>query len=136
MELLRLEIMWVTDHEKSLEDTPVDTLNIYIQLLKDQVKDLELESMMVVQNPAYSNVARYLFFSRGVAVAKIDHIKKDYIATHTSYTDAIHALEKGNRNRSVIIKCIEDFYNEEMDDDYPDFMFDYFPDGSRKKSWR
>ncbi len=136
MELLRLEIMWVTDHEKSLEDTPVDTLNIYIQLLKDQVKDLEMESLMVVENPAYANVSRYLFFSRGVAVAKIDHIKKDYIATYTSYTDAIHALEKGNRNRSVIIKCIEDFYNEEMDDDYPDFMFDYFPDGSRKKSWR
>ena len=136
MELLRLEIMWVTDHEKSLEDTPVDTLKIYIQLLKDQVKDLEMESLMVVQNPAYFNVARYLSLGKGVAFSKIDFSKQEYIDTHTSYTEAVQSLAKGNRNRSVIIKCIEDFYDEEMDDDYPDFMYDYFPDGSRKKSWR
>ena len=136
MELLRLEILWVNNHEKSLENTPVDTLKIYIQLLKDQVKDLEYESLMVVENPAYSNVAGYLFLNQSVAFARIDHSRQGYIATHSKYADAIIALEKNNRNRSVIVKCIEDFY-EEVDDDFPDFLseaFDNFGKNSKKRN--
>ncbi len=125
MELLRLEIIWVSDHEKSLENTPVDTLKIYIQLLKDQVKDLEHESLVVLENPVYSNVTEYLFLNLNVAYATMDQRRQKYIATHTSYSNAVSALEKGNRNRSVIVKCIEDFYDEE-EDDLPDFLSDEF----------
>jgi hypothetical protein len=100
-------------------------LKIYIQLLKDQVKDLEYESLMVVENPAYSNVADYLFLNQSIAFASIDHNRQTYIATHSKYADAIIALEKNNRNRSVIVKCIEDFY-EEVDDDFPDFLSEVF----------
>jgi hypothetical protein len=125
MELLRLEILWVNNHEKSLENTPVDTLKIYIQLLKDQVKDLEYESLMVVENPAYSNVAVYLFLNQSPAFARIDHTRDEYIATHSNYSNAVSALGKNNRNRSVIVKCIEDFYDE-VDDDFSDFLSDAF----------
>jgi hypothetical protein len=134
MELLRLEILWVNNHEKSLKNTPVDTLKIYIQLLKDQVKDLEYESLMLVENPAYSNVAGYLSLNQSGAFASIDHSRQGYIATHNKYADAIIALEKNNRNRSVIVKCIEDFY-EGVDDDFPDFFseaFDNFGKSSKK----
>jgi hypothetical protein len=132
MELLRLELIWVSSHEKSLQDTPVDTLKIYINLLKDQVKSLEYESLMVVNNPVYSNVAGYLFFNQGVAFTKIDHDRQSYIATHTSYSDAVSALEKGNRNRSVIVKCIEDYYDE-VDNDFPDFLPGSFNTFGKKK---
>ncbi|MEO6328601.1 MAG: hypothetical protein ABIO55_06705 [Ginsengibacter sp.] len=134
MELLRLEILWVSDHKKLLENTPADTLKIYIQLLKDQVKDLEYESLMVVENPAYSNVAGYLFLNQSTAFASIDHNTQGYIDTHNKYADAIIALEKNNRNRSIIVKCIEDFY-EEVDDDFPDFLseaFDNFEKNSKR----
>ena len=125
MELLRLEIIWVKSHEKSLENTPVDTLKIYIQLLKDQVKDLEHESLMIVESPAYSNVIEYLFLSWNIAYDRIDHRRQEYIATYTTYSNAVSSLEKGNRNRSVIVKCIENFYDE-GDDDLPDFLSDRF----------
>ena len=136
MELLRLELLWVNDHEKSLENTPVDTLKIYIQLLKDQVKDLEYESLMVLDNPTYSNVAGYLFLNQSQAYARIDHDRIQYIATHTSYSEAVSALEKNNRNRSVIVKCIEDFYHEE--EDFPDFLADAFVNfgkNNKREKW-
>ncbi len=121
MELLQLEIIWVTAHETSLQNTPVETLKIFIQLLKDQVKDLEHESMMVMNNPAYANVYVYLNEPISTAFANIDFKRQAYITTHTEFSDAISALEKGNRNRSVIVTCIDNFYDDHIIDDDGNF---------------
>jgi glutathionylspermidine synthase len=119
-----------------LENTPVDTLKVYIQLLKDQVKDLEYESQAIVGNPVYASVARYLFLNQTQAHAQIDRDRGEYIATHTLYAEAMSALEKNNRNRSVIVKCIEDFYFEE--EDFPNFFTDAFVNfgkNSNRDNW-
>ncbi len=127
-ELVRLEVIWVKNHEESLQNTPVDVLKIYIQLLKDQVKDLEFQSQSVIHNPVYSNVADYYFFSRGSAFGKIEEDRNEYISMHTRFANAIQSLEKGNRNRSVIVQCIGDFYFEEDNDFGPDDDFDEISD--------
>jgi hypothetical protein len=112
MLLLRLEMQWVKNHTNELDKMNTDTLTIYLQLLKDQVKDLEAEHEMLFHFPAYASVTRYRYENITMARADIKRNADNYKKTNDSISIDIAALHKGNREYAVIRDCIEKYHTD------------------------
>jgi len=115
-ELLELEIRWVNKHENLLSQTPEETLKLYNELLKEQVRNLEEELFITESNPAFNNVSHIINFGMSQASNILMNDKKAYVATHQNYAQSIQSLEKGNRDKSLIGECLDKFYEPEADD--------------------
>jgi hypothetical protein len=112
MHLLQLEMQWVKNHTNELDKMNTDTLTIYQQLLKDQVKDLEAEHEMLFNSPAYASVAIYRY--ENIAMARADIIRNagNYKKTNDSISIDIAGLQKGNREYAVIRDCIDKYHTD------------------------
>lgn len=119
-QLLELEIQWVNQFENQLHQTPDNVLELYNDLLKEQIKDLQMELDLSHNNPAFSNISHVSFLKMEQAILRLNMDKKNYIASYTSFDKPIADLEKGNRDKSTIRDCLEHFYQEE--DEMPDFQ--------------
>ena len=112
MYLLQLEMQWVKNHTNELDKMNANTLAIYLQLLKDQVEDLEVENEMLFHSPVYASVAKYQY--ENITMARAD-IKRDacrYTQTNDSIANDIAALEKGTRDYAGIRDCIDKYYTD------------------------
>jgi hypothetical protein len=110
MHLLKLEMQWVKNHTNELEKMNTDTLAIYLQLLKDQVKDLEAEHEMLFHSPVYASVAIYRHENIAMVRADIKRNAGNYKKTNDFISNDIAALQKGNRDYAVIRDCIDKYY--------------------------
>lgn len=121
--LLRLELQWVAKETDHLEKLTDDKLKIYIGVLKEQAKELEIEKAMQLNNPAFGAVLPFLGMSERSVLAAIVHEKKarayyiEQVKNHRS------ALESG-KLRVAIRDCIEVFYEADIyeDDEFPSWM--------------
>jgi len=121
MELLRLEMQWVNNHQDSLANLDKSTLDIYIDLLKDQAKDLQSQLQMLYLNPAYSRIAHYPLHSEEVALKYLDQDVKGYTLANKKVEDKITNLQSELYLKAIISSCIEDFYEEDENDMDMDF---------------
>jgi Tfp pilus assembly protein PilO len=121
--LLRLELQWVAKETDHLEKLTDDKLKIYIGVLKEQAKELEIEKAMQLNNPAFGAVLPFLGMSERSVLAAIVHEQKarafyiEQVKNHRS------ALESG-KLRAAIRDCIEVFYEADIyeDDEFPSWM--------------
>jgi hypothetical protein len=121
--LLKLELQWVareTDHLEKLTD---DKLKIYIGVLKEQVKELEIEKAMQLNNPAFYPVLPFLAMPERSALAAIVKEKKARAYYIEQVKNHRAALETG-KLRAAIRGCIEVFYEADVyaDDEFPSWM--------------
>lgn len=114
--LLKLELRWVVKENDHLEKLTDDTLKIYISVLKTQVKDLEMEKAMQLNNPVYQTVVPLLRLSDTQSLNVIKNKQREYIYHSEQAKKHITALESG-KLRAAIRDCIETFY---ADDDWYD----------------
>lgn len=110
MQLLQLEMQWIKKHDDSLSKMEASTLNVYIQLLKDQVKELEQELVMVQVNPAFSTVSVYSHLHSNIASREIKEEGKRYSELNKQLQSDINLLEHGTKTYATIMQCIREYY--------------------------
>jgi hypothetical protein len=116
VKLLQIEMQWVKTHEEQLAKADNDTLNTYIELLKDQVKDLEIERFNLRMNPRYMHVAQYQPVNLYAARDDLRQQSKFYNNLCLAVQASIRDLEHSANPIVAIKNCIEEFYEE---DDLP-----------------
>lgn len=107
--LLQLEMQWVNTHDEELSKMNTDTLTVYLQLLKDQVKDLEAQREMLIYSPKYGVVAHYFYAGIVEAKANILMEAREIQKLNEEVKYDIATLQKGNKNYSVIRDCLEKY---------------------------
>jgi hypothetical protein len=117
MKLLQIEMQWVSTHKQTLDNTDVDTVAIYVQLLKDQVQQLEFELNMVYNNPRYAHVMEYQHAPLIVGKREIVKMANRYTSTTDRIADHVMALEQSSHPSVAIKACIQEFYVR--NDDFP-----------------
>ena len=110
MQLLQLEMQWLKKHDDSLSKMEASTLNVYIQLLKDQVKELEHELDMLYMHPAFSAVMVYSHLNTNIASREIKGEGKKYRALNNKLQSDIHELEHSTKTYAILLQCIRDYY--------------------------
>jgi prefoldin subunit 5 len=88
------------------------TLNAYIHLLKDQVKELEAELEMLFLNPTFSAVVTYRYQSIQKAFQLIEHEGNRYKWLIKKMQTDIHQLEHGTKTYAPVMQIIRDYYTE------------------------
>jgi hypothetical protein len=115
MELLRIEMQWVNTHKQSLDNTDVNTVAIYVQLLKDQVQQLEYELDMVYNNPKHAQVLEYKSYHENMAKLLVMETADKYAFTNQQIAGQIKAMEQSEFPSTPIKKCIEFYYLPDND---------------------
>jgi hypothetical protein len=123
--LLKLELRWVAKESDHLEKLTEDKLKTYVAVLKEQVKELEMEKVMQLNNPVFQTVMPLLKLSESQSFNVIKNKQREY-NFHTEqvkkHTDAL----EGGKLRAAIRACTEAFYfdNDNGDDDNDDISLD------------
>ena len=134
MQLLLLETQWIKKHDESLHKLEASTLNAYIHLLKDQVKELEAELEMLFLNPAFSAVAVYRHQSIQNAILEIKHEGNRYKWLSKKIQTDIHQLEHGTKVYAPVMQCIRNYYVEFGSHFIDEEMMDFFDERMNRKS--
>jgi hypothetical protein len=95
--LLQLELRWVAKESGHLEKMSDDKLAVYIGVLKEQVRELEMDREMLLANPAFAEVAQWLHHSEAAAVKEMQYEKKG----HLSYIKKLELHTEAVRGRDV-----------------------------------
>ncbi len=110
MSLLKLEMQWINAFKNRLDKMDSDMLAVYLQLLRDQVKDLEKERDMLIFKPVYASIEPFLMRSMQAAVHEINFEAKRLKQSNNHFSSLIDQLKKGNKDRTVIQSIITDYY--------------------------
>lgn len=98
--LLKLELNWIQHESDHLETLTDDKLNIYNQLLKEQVEDLEAELSVTGQHPRYAPLERFLVYgyvSKDALKAEPGQLKQIIASIESS----IYNLKNGNVKQEI-----------------------------------
>lgn len=112
MKLLQLETLWMSKHNENMSNLDASTLNAYIHLLIDQVKELETELQMLYMNPAYTAI---FDFGRQDVQSASREIKYEGIRfkeMNKKLQADIQQLETGKKTNATVTRCIRDYYIE------------------------
>ena len=105
--MLRLELEWVANETNNLENLSEDKLKVYIATLKQQVKELEIESIQIQQHPRFHVISEFIRYNLSGALGKIKSrelaLKRSIGTVKNKYTE----LQK-NYNKIAILKFVEE----------------------------
>ncbi|SFE35617.1 hypothetical protein SAMN05518672_105383 [Chitinophaga sp. CF118] len=110
MQLLQLEMQWIKGHDENFNNMPSATLNVYIQLLKDQVKELDEELHMLHLNPIFSAVQAFSHLSKSIAPLELIREGVNYRALNKKIQSDIHQLMHSHKTQVAVTQFIKDFY--------------------------
>ena len=112
--LLQLELRWIAKEKDHLEKIADETLNIYINVFKTQVKELETEKLMQLNNPVYDPI-RHLYKENALVAAKaIENEKKELLHRIAEMEKHVIAIESG-KTRNAIRECLQQYYINETE---------------------
>jgi hypothetical protein len=92
--LLKMEMEWIHKQNNQLDTIPEEKLQLFVQVLKDQVKDLEAEKHGFMWDPRYAPVREYAYGRQETGMRKI---KKEADELH----EMLHSLEETARSFEV-----------------------------------
>ncbi|MEO5685353.1 MAG: hypothetical protein ABIQ88_22085 [Chitinophagaceae bacterium] len=113
--LLTLEIQWLATENDHLDKLTDGTLQIYIVVLKEQVKELETEKANQRRNPVFQPIIRLLAMSEEAAENAITYEKKQkrwYIEQMKNHTKSLN----GDKRRHAVRDCIKFYYKPPAND--------------------
>ena len=117
MQLLQLQTTWITKHDDHFNSLDTTTLNAYIHLLIDQVKELEMELQMLYTNPAYSAIFSFGRQDLKSASREIKYEGFAYQEMNTKLKADIQQLEMGKRTNATVVQCIREYYKDPVNYD-------------------
>lgn len=107
MELLNLQLTWVSQHSFSFQNTPADVLRSFNLLLNDQIKELEQESRTVLYNQRYDRVRRYFVMKDSLANMSMKLDQRRAIKTQKVIQQLILSLETEDNVKEALKHCVE-----------------------------
>lgn len=107
LQLLQLEMQWLRTHEDVLNNADNKTLQAYIELLKEQAEQLEVELDMLYMNPAYALVNDYRFETEHYARKDINRRANSYKQQSIDFAKDIHELQSAAHPTAIIKRCID-----------------------------
>jgi hypothetical protein len=110
MLLLKLEMQWIKGHNDSFNNMGMETLNLYVELLKDQVKELEEELHMLNINPIYSNIEEFCDIDKNTALWAIRNQGESYKEVNKEIHSIIDLLEQGTKIKATVTQFIQEYY--------------------------
>ncbi|OQP51966.1 hypothetical protein A4H97_25425 [Niastella yeongjuensis] len=116
MQLLQLQIVWITKHDDHFNNLDATTLNAYIHLLIDQAKELEMELQMLYMNPAYSAIFSFGRQDLKSASREIKYEGFAYKEMNAKLKADIQQLEMGKRTNATVVRCIREYYEDSIDE--------------------
>jgi hypothetical protein len=131
--LLKIEMQWAYKEAENIEKLTDEKLDIFVSMMKDQVKELKYEIESFKFNPKYDRVSDFLDMPVSVALQEIMNIKYGLeMECKVIQTDA-HLFAKPNAKKQIVgfvNGYVENMYQEDddlndfFDDDEDDFDFD------------
>jgi hypothetical protein len=112
--LLKLELMWINKLENADNKLTDDKLKIYIEVIKEQARELEENEYRIIQHPRYESLHRLVYIPTQIKRLDLNSIKK-------SSEEKIEAIEtnikniKSSKCISEIKKIINNNKNKEVD---------------------
>lgn len=122
--LLKIEMQWAFKESENIEKLTDEKLDIFISLLKDQVKELKSEIKSFEYNPKYERVADFLYMPVNRALQEIINSKYSLELEYKYILNDAQKFAKPHAKKQIV-----DFVNgyvENMykDDDLDDFFDD------------
>ncbi|MBX9784933.1 MAG: hypothetical protein K2X48_16705 [Chitinophagaceae bacterium] len=108
-ELLKLELQWVAKENDHLEQLTDEKLKIYNTVLKEQVKELEIEKMMIDTNPAFQPLGMYRFCTMQKAALLIADERNGRLEYIEQIRKDCNNLLNNTRTRDAIRICISNY---------------------------
>jgi len=100
--LLTLELRWIHNESDHLESLTEEKLAVYLQILKEQSRDLEQEKNNIFQQPQYAALTNLLGFSvQKHPVEMVKHQVKNVTATANNFERDIDDFESAQALRHV-----------------------------------
>ena len=102
--LLALEAKWIGEISGHISEIEEDNLQLYINLLKAQVKDLETAKKIQFNSPKYENIDEYKSYSLQKALKMIDDMsfEREYVAQDMEF-DLENLLQKPTKKEILQI---------------------------------
>lgn len=112
--LLQLEMEWVATEQDHLESLSGDKLKLYIETLKEQIKELEMEKNMLYSHPKYMLIQDYIYDTLPQGKRAIKE-RTEYLKYRLEkYRHEMSKLSK-TRPKQAIIKFVNDLYESIME---------------------
>lgn len=128
--LLKLEMKWVHKQAEDLDKISEEKLDVFINMLKDQIKELKFELSLLPQHPKYMNVSMHFHLVTAQAIHLLEGNKKTIETQIKAFNQLAQSCEKPAYKKQIIEFVY--LYHEEMiqeddiDFDFDDFDFDDF----------
>jgi len=120
--LLKLEIEWITLDAKNIESLADEKLKVYNDMLKEQVKELEIKLQLQNQNPRYSILQGLINISEKSAKKEIEIHQKELQESITELEISANLLENGNLSKKEIINSIRQFKQDNEAAEFEQFL--------------
>lgn len=120
--LLKLEIEWITLDAKNIESLADEKLKVYNDMLKEQVKELEIKLQLQNQNPRYSILQGLINISEKSAKKEIEIHQKELQETIAELEISVNLLENGNLSKKEIINSIRQFKQDNEAAEFEQFL--------------
>jgi len=120
--LLKLEIEWITLDAKNIESLADEKLKVYNDMLKEQVKELEIKLQLQNQNPRYSILQGLINISEKSAKKEIEIHQKELQETIAELEISANLLENGNLSKKEIINSIRQFKQDNEAAEFEQFL--------------
>ncbi len=118
--LLKMEMEWIHKHNNELDRIPEEKLELFVQVLRDQVKELEGEKAGLQFDPKYSRVAEFAYGRPEIGLQKIKKKATD-LQKYGNHVESVRrSLDVPNPKKPIMA-----FVKEYMED-LAAFEFDFF----------
>lgn len=104
--LLKLEISWIQKEENNPDKLSDEKLHIYNEVLREQVRELEDEINLLLQNPRYQPLQKFVMFPHQLTRINIEREKQQMEETIKDMAQSISVLKKNEKEALAEIKEI------------------------------
>lgn len=126
--LLKLEMQWVYKEAENIDQLSDEKLDVFITMLKDQVKELKDDLEMLKLNPKYHRVAMFSDLSTSFALGEIMHEKEKILRNSTELNSLAEICPKPHAKKKIV-QFVNEYYDEMIQFDEQD-DFDFYDDDS------
>jgi hypothetical protein len=124
--LLKLEMKWVHKQAEDLDKVSDEKLDLFISMLKEQIKELKLEYNLLPQHPKFLNVSIFATHRTAEAIRELKEQRKALENQIKEFNYLSEYCEKPAAKKKII-EFVNSFYEEMFEDDvFDDFDFEDF----------
>ena len=123
--LLKMEMEWVTNETNNLDSLSDDKLKMYISTLKEQVKELEMESIQMQYHPRFKPINEFVSYDLNGASKRIKRREVEMKQDLKIIKDKILYIGKTN-NKQAVLNIVKEIKSSEDNNEFLEELFSTF----------